>query len=351
MLNSLLLWGRFFHDTLMHSPMGVFVALPAGRIVFVNHALAQVMGYASSEECVAAVKNITVQLPHDAEERETIAQLFAQGDVVSNQECQVIKKDGSTAWLTGAVQHVRDLSGQMLCIRGYVTDMTRHHRRAEETLRQSEERFRALSRLLRLICDNVPDMIWAKDLNKKYIFANKAICSGLLSAVDVEEPIGKTDMFFAQRERTRYADNPAWHTFGEICRDTDQITMDAGCPQQFDEYGNVQGAFLFLDVHKAPLRDESGTMIGTVGSARDVTDYKRLEKTLREREEAFRTITLMTSDMVFSCDYDLERGFELVWVGGAVERITGYRPEELLEKKHSSPWFFLRTFPFCTQCL
>jgi PAS domain S-box-containing protein len=153
-----------------------------------------------------------------------------------------------------------------------------------------KEQLRISSTLLRLICDNVPDMIWAKDLRKRYIFANTALCRDLLSARDTDEPIGKTDLFFAERERARFADDPEWHTFGEICRDTDQITMDAGSPQQFDEYGNVQGKFMFLDVHKAPLYDDHGIMIGTVGSGREVTEQRRMARALETSHQALVTI-------------------------------------------------------------
>lgn len=155
----------------------------------------------------------------------------------------------------------------------------------EARLKESEITYRNISRMLRLMCDNMPTMIWAKDLQKRYIFVNKAVCGDLLSAVDTDEPIGKTDIFFAQRERSRYPDNPKWHTFGEICRDTDQITMDAGKPMQFDEYGNVQGKFMFLDVHKAPFIDENGVMIGTVGSAQNITEYKEAESQIRQLQK------------------------------------------------------------------
>ena len=50
-----------------------------------------------------------------------------------------------------------------------------------------------------MLCDNVPDMIWAKDLEKRYTFVNKALCTNLLNARDTEEPIGKTDLFFSGR--------------------------------------------------------------------------------------------------------------------------------------------------------
>ncbi len=170
-----------------------------------------------------------------------------------------------------------------------------------------KEQLRISSTLLRLICDNVPDMIWAKDLQKRYIFANTAICRDLLSAADSVEPVGKTDMFFAERERTRFADNPEWHTFGEICRDTDQITMDAGSPQQFDEYGNVKGRFMFLDVHKAPLFDDHGIMIGTVGSAREVTEQKRIARALETSNQALVTILDSIPAEVYVSDLATQR--------------------------------------------
>jgi len=198
-------------------------------------------------------------------------------------------------------------------------------RRKEDVLRESEKKYQKLSGLLHLMCDNVPDMIWAKDLEKKYIFANRAICKNLLNATDTEETLGKTDIFFAERERRRFPDNPEWHTFGEICRDTDQITMDAGMPRQFDEYGNVQGKFLFLDVHKAPFIDETGKMIGTVGSGRDITDRKRIEESLVDHKRRLEYILQGTN--IGTWEWNVQTGeatFNQRWA-----EIIGYTFEEI----------------------
>jgi len=81
-----------------------------------------------------------------------------------------------------------------------------------EALRISEEKYRNISRMLRLMNDNVPDMIWAKDLKKQYIFANKALCMNILNAENTDKPIGKTDEYFSEREKKRYPDNKQWHT-------------------------------------------------------------------------------------------------------------------------------------------
>jgi hypothetical protein len=40
--------------------------------------------------------------------------------------------------------------------------------------------------------------------------------------------VGKTDMFFALRERQSQPDNPQWHTFGELCQDSEAITLERG---------------------------------------------------------------------------------------------------------------------------
>ena len=205
------------------------------------------------------------------------------------------------------------------------TDITdRMH--AEQRARESAAKLRSTSAMMRLLCDNVPDMIWAKDLKKHYVFTNKAICRNLLNAEDTNEPIGKTDMFFAERERKRHADDSEWHTFGEICRDTDTITMDAGMPQQFDEYGNVQGKFLFLDVHKAPFIDERGMMIGTVGSARDVTAARELEQNLKESEARLREV--LENSLNASYKRNLKKqSYE--YLSPVFTGLSGYTPDEM----------------------
>ena len=195
-------------------------------------------------------------------------------------------------------------------------------KRAEEALQKSEKEYRELSTLLRLMSDNMPDMLWAKNLNNEYIFANKTICTDLLNAKDTEEPLGKTDLFFAMRERNSQPDNPEWHTFGEICRDSDAATLEAMKPMQFDEFGNVKGKFLFLDVHKAPLYDNTGQLIGVVGSARDVTAAKEVENQLRKLSQAVEQspASVVITDLKGTIEY----------VNPKFTEVTGYTLEEAI---------------------
>ena len=138
--------------------------------------------------------------------------------------------------------------------------------------------------------DTMPDMLWAKDLNGDYLFTNKAFSEKMLNASDTSEAIGKKDIFFALREREAHVGNSEWHTFGEICFDTDKTTLQEMKPMQFDEYGNVKGEFIYLDVHKAPLFDRNNELIGVVGSARDITERKEMERKLIDSELKYRDL-------------------------------------------------------------
>lgn len=136
--------------------------------------------------------------------------------------------------------------------------------------------------LLELLTEHLPDMLWIKDIEGVYIYANKALCEGLLMAKNTSEPIGKNDVFFALRERESHKENPKWHTFGELCFNSDQIVIENNRPMRFEEYGNVKGEMLYLEVFKAPFYDKKGNILGTVGAGRDITELKKTQKSLEE---------------------------------------------------------------------
>ncbi|WP_294961730.1 PAS domain-containing protein [Sulfurimonas sp.] len=143
------------------------------------------------------------------------------------------------------------------------------------------------SELLKLLTHNLPDMLWVKDLEGKYLYSNQAICDGLLMAKDTQEPIGKGDVFFALREREAHSDKAQWHTFGELCFNSDQVVIYKNRAMKFEEYGNVKGKLLYLEVYKAPFYDKYGNIIGTVGAGRDITKLKKIQLDL---EESLKTL-------------------------------------------------------------
>jgi hypothetical protein len=115
--------------------------------------------------------------------------------------------------------------------------------------------------------ETIPDMLWLKDVNGKYMYANNAIKCGLLFDSD---PIGKNDVEIAMKAKKTFG--PENHTFGEVCGNSDKTILETLKPQRFFEYGKVKGNMLYLEVHKAPfyVNDE---LVGVCGTGRDLTPY------------------------------------------------------------------------------
>ena len=158
------------------------------------------------------------------------------------------------------------------------------------------------SELLSLLTQHLPDMLWVKDLDGVYMYANKAICDGLLMAKDINEPIGKGDVFFALRERELHKDRPDWHTFGELCFNSDLDVIEQDRAMRFEEYGNVKGKLMYLEVYKAPFYDKNGKTIGTVGAGRDITELKKIQTDL---ERTLKTLDDQRQQLEYQANHDL----------------------------------------------
>lgn len=120
--------------------------------------------------------------------------------------------------------------------------------------------------LLYAIGETVPDMIWLKGLDGKYIYANNAIRRNLLFC----NPIGKDDVECAIRAKSIFGEDN--HTFGEVCGSSDVIIMDTLKPQRFLESGKIKGKMVYLEVFKAPFYVD-GILAGICGTGRDMTEY------------------------------------------------------------------------------
>ena len=175
-----------------------------------------------------------------------------------------------------AWQISRSATGE-IATRERLRDEMAERKFAVEALKASEAESNRLASMLRLMCDNVPDMIWAKDLERRYTFVNKAFCEMLLNVEDTREPLGKTFNDFAERERDLHPEDPQWHTLGQFSRDIDEHTLSRDEPTIYEESGNVRGRLVCLEVHQARFVGASGEFIGIVGCARDITERKASE--------------------------------------------------------------------------
>lgn len=312
-----------FRDMAELLPQIIFESDIEGNLTYVNKHAYEICGYDENDQLIG-MHAIEFYAPVDKIRSRENAKRRLSGETTDSQDYLMLRKDGSTFPVQVYANPIM-AKGKAIGLRGIVIDVT-EQKQAEEKIRESEQKYRELYTLMRLMSDTMPDMLWAKDLVGNYTFANKAMCEKLLHAVDTDEPIGKPDIFFAKRERDLHVSNPQWHTFGEICLETDQTTIREMRKMQFDEYGMVQGEFLYLDVHKAPLFNENNELIGVVGTARDITARKQAEDKLNYVARLYALLSQINQTIVRTknvdelldkiCRLAVEFGqFRMAWIG------------------------------------
>ncbi len=305
----------------------IITSLADGQILYVNDTASLFYGISRSE-VIGLYAEIFWD---DKQERNAFLKEIKNKGHVSNFETCVLTHTGEKRYvlLSSHLTTYEDVEATHTVI----TDVT-EKRKAEQALQKSKGRHQELHQLMKLMTDTVPDLIWAKDLDDRYLFANKAICEKLLMCEEQESPLGKTDLFFAQRER----DKGYCHTFGEICINSDGIVKTSKEPGKFLEDGKVRNEYLVLDVHKAPMFDELGNLIGTVGAARDVTSDIAIRNELHRSESMYRLLAANVRDVIWTTDDQLK----ITFITPSITALTGYTPEEFVAiptERHFAPDF------------
>jgi sigma-B regulation protein RsbU (phosphoserine phosphatase) len=169
-------------------------------------------------------------------------------------------QDGTVTWVSTTKECIRDKQGNIVGTFGISRDIT-ERKQAEAALEQ--ERF-----LLRALMDNLPDRIYFKDAQGRFLRNNRAHLKQF-GVADAAQILGKSDFdFFTEAfAREAYAD--------------EQRVINTGLPLTKEEEilwpdGRVDWAL----VTKLPLRDADGKVVGTFGISRDITERKLAEKQL-----------------------------------------------------------------------
>jgi diguanylate cyclase (GGDEF)-like protein/PAS domain S-box-containing protein len=126
--------------------------------------------------------------------------------------------------------------------------------------------------LLAALMDNIPDNIYFKDAESRFVRINRAMAR-YLNLADSKDAIGKTDFDFFGREHA------------EVAFEDEREVMRTGHPvvgkdekEQF-----ADGSIKWVSTTKLPLRDTDGNIIGTFGISRDITARKLAEGHLFEQ--------------------------------------------------------------------
>lgn len=281
------------------APVGIAHTTADGQCVYVNERWCELTGFTAA----AALGEGWAQAVHPEDRAAVLAAwqhaVHTQG--AFQREFRYLRPDGRVVWVLGQVAEERGAAGQISGYVGVLTDIT-ERKAMEVSMRQLSSRMEELvqartaelaqanaqlqaqvdernsiavamrtsAAMLRTVIDSTPDWIFIKDLEFRFLLANRSLAQVLNHAP--EDLIGKDDIELGH-PREMVLGDPAKGIRGY--RADDREVMETGQPKVIEaEPALVHGVPRILNTLKVPLRDGEGRVCGLLGYVRDITEIK-----------------------------------------------------------------------------
>lgn len=165
-------------------------------------------------------------------------------------------------------------------------NLSLEHRVEEQTagLRQQ-------TRYMRTLLDMLPMMTWLKDTSSRFLAVNQALAS--VGNSTVEEMHGKTDLDFFPQE------------MAQAYQADDREIMTTLQRKVIEEQIAHANRTIWIETFKAPVLDDDGTVLGTVGYAFDISDRKATEAAREEALAEAQRLAQLRSQFLAQMSHEL----------------------------------------------
>lgn len=280
---------------------------PAGIIRHWNPGAQRLYGYTAEEAVGKPVRMLFAEGPR-------VSSASSPGETATfrpagQYETRHVRKDGGIVDVFVTVSPVRDENGAVVASAMIARDITEH--------KQMEDLLDRERNLLRSLIDNLPDNIYVKDLEGRYILDN--VAHARFVGIPADEILGKTvfDLFPREMAERFAADDEA------VIRSREPML------NREEPIRGVGGDMGWVSTTKVPLMDGQGNVVGLVCVSRDVTARRRAEQEMRELQRFLASIIENIPDMIFVKD---ARDLRFVEFNRAAEELIGQSRDQVVGK-------------------
>lgn len=238
---------------------GIYQSTIDGRFIIVNPSMARIFGYASPEEMMYLVKDISKQIYADPVEREKMAAIILTQGHIENYEIQVMTKRGDPIWVSANIRTVKDEEGNIRCFEGTLKDITEKRKANEQLLN--------LSNRLQLALKATSVGIWDWDIvNNITIWDDE-----MFKMYDVDKTYYTS--ISQEWEKALHPD--------DLKRVNEELEQAMKGEKEYDSEFRViwkDKSIHYIKGHALVQRDESGNALRLIGTNEDITQRKLAEE-------------------------------------------------------------------------
>ncbi len=187
-------------------------------------------------------------------------------------------RDGKIKWVFEAAVDLRDERGIAFGSVGLYQDITER--------KQSEQSLKYERDLLQIFLDNIPDTVYFKDRESRFVRINSALAR-VLGVRSAQDAIGKSDLDYHPPRLAK--------SFMEEERQI--IETGQAIVNRIEFNPTLDGQLRWFSATKVPVRDASGQVIGLIGISRDVTEQKLAQEYEQNRRATLEKVLTLGQEV------------------------------------------------------